>query len=438
MKDLGLKLVRRMVEEPGALSALQDNGFLPEMVQDEARRAHDWALQFLRDNGQLPSIVTMSEALSLTFPDAIEPVTFYFAEAFAVWKKEAVKRGFSEGVEEIKRNELDKALEAVIKTATRIKSAGPGLRSLINLTDPVQVDARIAAYDRIRALGDELEGIPTPWKSINEATRGIRESELWVILGKLKSGKTWLEVVMALYAWESGRAKGRKVLLVSEEMGIQAIARRWDAVRSRLPYSQFRTGKLDSFVEARWKSEMEALKNAPPFLIAGKERVRNVLDLELLLEEASPDIVFVDGAYFLEATDSKSKWDRTSAVIDGLQSLVQRKKVPIVVTWQFNRTVKTGKTEGNAENVAFAYEVMQNCDCALGVFRNATMEERKQAKLTMIESRESKKVNPLLIEYDLDDMRFGELREMRENEDSGEAPITPALPPVNPDLPIDF
>lgn len=231
---------------------------------------------------------------------------------------------------------------------------------------------------------------------------------------------TFAEIVMAHHAWETGHEKKRKILLVSEEMGVPKIVRRWDAVHGHLPYGDFKRGIMATPVEEGWRKTLESMIGQPSFWVAGRNRVRCVSDLEMMIEELRPDVTFVDGAYFLDADKGgggeDSKWARTSGVIDKLQSLVQRKRHPIVVSWQFNRKVKTGKADGFAEDVAFAYEVMQNADVVLGLFRPEDQKRKHQAILRMVESRESEEVNPLLIEYDFNNMSFKEIGEIKDEE----------------------
>jgi hypothetical protein len=419
-----------MLVEPGAVGVLQESGFNPEMLFDEGRRAATWAMDFFRNVGQMPTQKTLEEEQKIALPQADEPLIFYVEAVTKRWRLNVIGAGLTRATAQLEKQEPEKALDEVFAAATRVRRVGTGARTLVNLADPGEIESRIKDYEDLKALGGTIDGIPTPWGSINEATRGIHPGELWVIIGAMKSGKSWAEIVMALYAWEEGRAKQRKVLLVSEEMSIKAISRRWDAVRSRLPYRDFRKGQLATPVEDRWKQEMEQLKNLPAFYVAGRQRARTVQELELLVEELNPDICFIDGAYFLETDEGggsrEKKYDRTSGVIDRLQSLVQRKGTPLVISWQFNRTgiSKKGKKQGGGgeEDVAFALEVMMNADVALGLMRNETLEAERQARLKMLLAREAERVPPLLIQYDFENMLFGEVRAMAENEDTTSPP----------------
>lgn len=419
--NLDLAFAKRLLTDPAAMNLVKESGFNREMLFDEGQRVVDFAMTFFQEHGKLPAIETIEGKVGVSLTgDPPEPIEFYVGELVKRWKGNKVGEGLRAAVRALEKGNPDESLSLVMDLAAKVKAVGAGDgNALIDLTDPKVIKKRISEYQRLRALGGQMDGIPTPWETINKATQGIHDDELWIVIGRLKSGKTWAEIVMAQYAWKMGQEKALKVLLVSEEMGIWKIARRWDAVHAQLPYGDFKRGQLATPVETRWMQALDDLKGKSPFWIAGKQRVQTVEELEIAIEELKPDITFVDGAYFLDANKSKdaSKWERTSGVVDRLQAIPQRKHKPLVISWQFNRKkVKTGSTEGHAEDVAFAYEVMQDADVVLGIFRDEDLERKKQAIIRMVESRESERVNPLLVEYDFDTMSFREIGEIRDDE----------------------
>jgi len=222
---------------------------------------------------------------------------------------------------------------------------------------------------------------------------------------------SFAQVICALHAWDHCRAP---ILLVSEEMGVWKIARRWDAIRSELPYSDFLAGKLDTNVENRWRDDMVNLmtKDYPPFWVAGKTRVKTVADLELLIEETRPAAVFVDAAYFLDVgSGSEGKWERTSKIVDQLQDIPQKKHIPIVASWQFNRHMKGGEDVDSdpLENVGFAFEVAQACDGAIGMFRSREYREENKMLMRLLAVREGQDMLPLVTHWDFGNMNFKEI-----------------------------
>lgn len=416
--NLDLAFAKRLLTDPKGVGAAQESGIRTDMLFDEGLKVVAHAMSFFTEHGKMPALETVEAETGVSLAgDVAEPIEYYIKEIVKRWKGNTVGAGLRQAVKALELGDPDQSLVTLIDTVSKVRKVGSAGNSLVDLTDERSIQKRIETYEKLKALGGELDGIPTPWESINRVTRGIHEDELWIILGKLKSGKTWAEIVLALHAWRTGWETGRKVLLVSEEMGIPKVARRWDAVNAQLPYGDFKRGQLATPVEERWHAALEKTKGKPSFWVAGRQRVKSVADLDMLIEETRPDITFVDGAYFLNNEQrSDSKWERSAGVADQLQALVQRRRHPVVATWQFNRKVKTGQAEGVAEDVAFAYEVMQDADVALGIFRPEDLERKKQAILRLVETRESEKLNPLLIEYDFDLMSFKEIGEVHGQE----------------------
>lgn len=424
-----LAFVKRLLVEQNAVGTMQDVGITPEMLMDDGAKVLSMTMTFFKEFGQMPTIETIETMTGVSLAeDAPEPMEFYARRVMDRFRANVLGLGLDSTVKTFRKGDLDQAIKGVTELASKMRGFAGGSDGMIDMTDRKIIDKRIAEYQRVKQLGGNLDGIPTPWKSVNDATGGIHDDELWVLVGRIKTGKTWTGIAMAHCAWKYGVESKKKVLLVSEEMGVWKIGRRWDAIASKLPYNDFRKGMLDSSIEDRWKQELDALAGMPSFLVAGRQRARTVEELEALIEEVDPAITFVDGAYFLDSDISDtSKWERTAGVIDKLQSLVQRKRRPLVVSWQFNRKgAKTGKTDAFSEDIAFAFEVVQNADMVLGVFRDEDLERKKQAIIKVLESRESKRVPPLLIECDLDRMSFDEIGPVPEDSTSMAAPTKAA------------
>lgn len=421
---MDLAFVRKMLSDPAGPGQARESGFQPEMLFDEGRKVFDAAMAFFTQHGRMPAIETLEAETGVSLAlEPPEPLGYYVKEVLHRWKGNTVGAGLKAAVKALEKGDPDASIRTLMETAGRVRAVGgQNGMALQDLTDEKSIQERLAEYDRVKALGGKIDGIQTPWATINRVTRGIHDDELWVVVGKLKSTKTFQIVVLALHAWETGVAQGRKVLLVSEEMGVPKIARRWDAVHAQLPYGDFKRGQLAQPAEERWRKALEGLKGKPSFWVAGRQRVKTVDDLDLLIDELRPDVTFVDGAYFLDnegGTDSK--WERTAGVVDRLQALVQRRRHPVVVSWQFNRKkVKTGSTEGFAEDVAFAYELVMAADVVLGIFRNEDLERKNQAVLRMVEARESERSDPLLIECNFATMSFAEIGPIRDQEVASE------------------
>jgi len=218
---------------------------------------------------------------------------------------------------------------------------------------------------------------------------------------------SWAEVSLAEHFWRWGY----KALIITMEMPVSKISRRIDSMFSKLPFGDFKCGRIDSTLEERYSNDLNNWKQAQiPLWVCGKGRVRTTQDLELLIEELHPDIVLIDGIYLMRpvvAGKSGTKWEKVSTIADDLQDITQRKLVPIIGTTQFNRKVKKKDVEAGAESLGFAYEIGQNADGLIGLFQSEEMRGSKEMLLRLFEHREGEPIN-LYINWDFSTMDFSQ------------------------------
>lgn len=312
--------------------------------------------------------------------------------------------------------EIEKALQAANKTLKQFREDCYGVNDLTNGNGYFSRNAlrRLVFWlgaENLKNLvsediiWDEVDFIE-PIGSFETYDLTVPESHCFVA-GGLIVHNTWIEIALSTNFW----SLGYKPLLISMEMPISKIVRRIDAMLARLPYGGFRTGKLSTEQEIQYAAMLEIFKNESkiPFWVAGNGRVRTPSDVELMIEELKPDVVLIDGVYLMQSENqSNSKWERVSSVVDNLQSLCQRKMIPIIATTQFNRRVKRGKMDAGSEDLGFAYEIGQTADVLLGMFQDDDMRAAKRMLLKLMEHREGEPVS-ITVTWDLDTMVFTEV-----------------------------
>jgi replicative DNA helicase len=204
-------------------------------------------------------------------------------------------------------------------------------------------------------------------------------------------------------AWKAGH----KPLLVSMEMPINKMSRRFDALHTCLPYQDFRAGTLGSYLEKVYMESLSDMQTRHEIWIAGNGRVRSPADIDVLVQELKPSVVFIDGLYLMVPSHGRfaSKYERVSMVIDELQPLAHKLDIPIMASTQFNRSLKKGKVQGATESIGFAYEIGQNADVLIGMFSDDDLKASRRMLLTLMEHREGEDVN-MLCRWDLEAMDF--------------------------------
>lgn len=410
--SLDTQFVRSLVA-CGDWSKIREAGLDEKWLFDEGLKSFVFVRDHFKQHGQMPNVQTIEGQLGFSLGEAPEPLAFYLERLKIRYMGNVVAAGLEASAKQLRSDPLTGPHLALEEVKLLARSAGnldrAGDNALIDLTKTT--DFRWNEYQRLKTLGGVIDGIPTPWKRVNEQTRGIHNGELWVIVAKLKTGKSWMEVVLADHIWRLGA--GHRPLVISQEMANVTMARRLDARYAELPYGEFRAGMLDAFGEQKYRDALDAMKlQSNPLFVAGSGKFRAVADVEILIEEIHPTIVMIDGVYLMKDPHATKKgggkYEHVSKVVDELQVLAQRKNVPIVISTQFNRKVGKDKTDAGSEFMGYAYEIAQNCDVMIGLFRSEDDKAAGRMRLRLMETRECNGLD-LMVEWDLKRMAFKEI-----------------------------
>jgi hypothetical protein len=117
-----------------------------------------------------------------------------------------------------------------------------------------------------------------------------------------------------------------------------------------------------------------------------------------------------------------SKYEKVSTVIDELQPMAHRIQKPLMMSTQFNRQLKKGALIGDASQVGYAYEIVQNADIVLAMYRDEDLKASNRMLISIMEHREGEDYT-MLTRWDLNEMNFEFVRQVHQSEltqDSGD------------------
>ncbi len=377
---------------------VMDRRVTEELFQDmECRKCFRYVYDFYSKYGKVPSIDLVEEEFKdLSIEYAKEPVDYYLdkmVENYIRVKGSQVLLGSAreivkspmKGIEKLQTEVAELTLEAV-----------PTRDDLVEDT----VEDRKARYLRLKKAGG-MDGMPTPWEVLNEATMGLHGGDFIAIVSRPGVGKTWF---LTLFAEYSARNK-LKVLFVTNEMSNTQIMQRFDAVYFKLPYKELRAGLLPDALEKMYFEGLEKMKKDVKMVVT--QDVHGVNSIGSKIDQYKPDLVLVDGMYLLaDDQNSKSRWEGISNISRNLKKLARKKKVPIIATTQFNRASEDVKIDKvTLSNLGFSDSIGQDADVVLGLFRTKDMELNNEMKVRMLKVREGEPKD-FTIQWDLRHMRF--------------------------------
>lgn len=392
------------------LKAALDQGIRAEVMFGEGAKCFDFILTYTKSKGEMPSMKVVCDQVQVALQDDPD------GGKASHWAEKIINRRLSKNLEEglmevealidTKPREAVETLGNMMLKLRKEKLAGTLIESLPALGKDVW-----EYYQKIKN-GDH--GILSPWQTINDATLGFWPEDLCLFVARLGIGKTWTSIMLAGCAWEQkvrnpdGSERPARVLYATTEMAKARIALRWYAIKLKLPYGALRRGQLGAFLEKKLEEGIAEFVNSENFNIVGGDFDFSMESFDAAIDEANPDIVVLDGAYLLKVP-GLTRQERAANAFDELKRINKRRKVPIIVTMQFNREVKTNQAKTvAAESIALTDVAGWNADLIYGLIQTDEMKKNKRLMLKPLKIREGES-EEIECNWNFDTMDFSEL-----------------------------
>jgi hypothetical protein len=408
-----------------------------EHLTEHYRGVYDWVLEFFRANNGLPRWETVDNQFPrLLTPEAPEDPGFYAQAIRDNAMRLAMEDGFQEHVvTPLSEGRARPALEGAQKVITDLKRTFRDDDERAVLDIRANVEARMADY-RLRKLSQGILGYPSPWVALTQATGGLQPADVACILARPSIGKTWGMVLWACFLWQ----RRFRILFASQETppqtrksrdyrhrviaGVclhcyqrdqdpnaectasridrQRLTVRFDAIGARLSAWRLWKGCLTPQEERKLERYYAACADpakwgdlkivAPPY-------VRNIVDLELEIQQFQPDIVFWDSAYMaIPPGSARDLSSRAGQFVHDTKRLAERMSIPIVVSWHFNREVDEKATDASMGDAILTDEVARVWDTEVGLFRPQDLLDAGEAAWRTLKTRDGVQM-PLLKTY---------------------------------------
>lgn len=400
--DLGKSFVSALLHEgKPAFKKLAQKGVKPQYLYGDGRYAFEFVMDYASQYGQIPTheIVTGKTGISLPSPEG--PADFFIEELINLQLQTRLQGGmqkWSSLLEDRKPREALELMEKMLFDIRTEKLGYSGATSMLQLGSDV-----LEFYEKMKA-GER--GIPFPWPSVTEATMGMWPGDLILFAARLGVGKTWTLLQVALAAWKAGA----RVLVATTEMTQERMAQRFHAMNLQLPYSDFRRGQLQPFIEKKMYDAIAELmsKDDGRLQVIGGDFDFQIGNLAAAIHETLPDLVILDGAYLVQS-EGANRNEQAANAFNSLKRLAQTAKVPFAVTSQFNRDVKKNSPNSvQAENIGLTDVAGWNADAAFGLVQTEDMARDKRMIIKPLKVREGKG-EEVECEWDIENMRFKEL-----------------------------
>jgi len=412
--SIGKRLVRSLIASP-ITSDIVEFGITEKDISDDALEALKFATEYRDVHKTWPTPSVVLESISVSLPDEVDELK-YICD---VIRKRTLGTRLSSTLTTVadllERKDPDAALALVADTHLKLISE----HSYASKAKPSSFRKdgikSVETYVKLSSKGG-LDGVPTPWDSLDRTTQGWVNGSFNVITAMTSTGKTWVASVIANDCME----RGRKVLFVVLEMTVERVERRLHAIHYKIPYGDIRDGSMPLTKLEEWRKKIvDSAAKVGDILTFDKKTVRYVSDVTRLVNTYRPDIVVVDGGYRFESpTRSKGNWESTVSIVNELQMASEASGVPWVVTTQQGDSHETGKeskpgSKMNRWGVRYGKEWLINPDVVIGLRQDDDRRLTNTMEIHNLKIREATGDHVdkfFLINWDLKKMNFREFK----------------------------
>lgn len=185
-------------------------------------------------------------------------------------------------------------------------------------------------------------------------------------------------------------ATGASVLIVTMEMTIEQIVRRLLGLLTGVDPNLIKRGQLSTSARRRLGEYVDTIAGADRLKIFSGGMKKHVSDVDLLVQEFCPDIVFIDGIYLMSAENKsiRTMTERVSEVFTEAKQLSLARNIPTVVTTQYNRVAGKKGKDGSLENIAYSDAISTHSSIILSIQEGLPGRERETRTALLIKGRE--------------------------------------------------
>ena len=232
--------------------------------------------------------------------------------------------------------------------------------------------------DRLHKSGDELRGIPTGFKELDNKLAGFQKSDLIILAARPSMGKTSLALDIARMA---ATKHGVPVGIFSLEMSSQQLVDRMLAAESHVDAWKLRTGKLHAADEfGKIRDSLDRLSKAPIYI--DDQPANNILRMRSvarrLRSEKSLGLIIVDYLQLMAPTSARASDNLVQQVTEisrSLKHLARELDVPVLALSQLSRAVEQRGGRPRLSDLRDSGSIEQDADVVMFIHREDKYKE---------------------------------------------------------------
>ena len=232
--------------------------------------------------------------------------------------------------------------------------------------------------ERLNASKEELRGVPTGFKELDNLLAGFQKSDLIILAARPSMGKTSLALDIAR---QTAIKHNTVVGIFSLEMSSQQLVDRMVAAEAHVNSWSLRTGKIhDGEDFARIRDAYDRLSQAPIFI--DDQPGNNILKMRSvarrLKREQKLGLLIVDYLQLMVPTSSRASDSMVQQVTEisrSLKTLARELDVPVIALSQLSRAIETRRGKPRLSDLRDSGSIEQDADVVMFIHRDDKMNE---------------------------------------------------------------
>jgi hypothetical protein len=354
-------------------------------------------LDHYRNYSEIPVISAINLRLGTAYKKTNSTPLFFRDQL----RREFLAISISDGLPEIASKMLDEPLEAV-ELMRKLVLVGRIFDTRVkDVAYSDNATHRMESYHN-RRLNGGITYIGTGVPPLDTFTHGYSITDFIAIGGRSGIGKTWLALYLAIEldkhlvsimsTWVTKYTTRKPVLFISNEMLSVELSERIDCLKCQMPYEDFLSGKLPTFMEERYEKYLKDLEqNIEPTNLVILYSCRTMEDLEDKIRLYDPVAVFIDGLYLFEPSMQEGM-QKEMFLSRNTKRIALENSVPIIATVQLRKGTGTKKAEtaADGQDDFFYGGLIQDCDAILRGFQTKELRAKNTLGLEFVKGRRLK------------------------------------------------
>lgn len=408
----GLRVLRGILDLPLQQAGKELSLIHPYLTYEEDKKAYDFIRSHFVSTGKMPHPDTVMDQASIFLPVSPETYSFELGMLKNRFIEDSMRAASDAASQLLQEGKAQEALSGMIGALLPVTQGFSGA----SVTDLRKTDA-LAFYQT------QLDGTAPPVQKLGYPTLdkqgGIEDGDMFGIVGRPASGKTWLMLYTALSYWGT---YGEPVMFVTQEMSAKQIEKRAIPMVAGVNPSplyqgqahQYEVGGLthEEYLDKLEDARKHIATGGAPFLIYDSKMAGTVADIESIAAMHGVRNVWIDGAYMIRHPNaSLGRYARVPENLDLMKQWCQREGTRLFSSWQFKR--KSGKDDPNEtpdlDDIGYSHAIGEYMTAILGLLENPKSVSQMAKKHVSVMKGRNGEVGGFDIHFDFANMNFNEV-----------------------------